>query len=418
MIGEASKATLTLVAEGAVLGIAGYFAATTVAALVKGRQGSVGLKPNEQRHTTGLEQDPSGYDLATVEFDDQGRQFSPGATSSQMQAVTKWLADHAEQDAIIAVFVHGWRHNAEPDDCNFTKFRDVLAQMAEREGSQRPRGSARPVLGIYVGWRGLSMFDSGFGLLEYLTFWDRQQTGRRVSTGSVRELFGRLRLYRRRRAASSTDAAPLLIIVGHSFGGMIAYSALAQSLVEKAVEPVAAEKTRSIDLLVLVNPAVEATRYLPVHDAVQASAARPDAAEPPAFICVTADNDWATKYAFPVGNGFSYFDESWRDREERQAMINTLGHVAWMRTHRLSTATRDRPYDLVPERTSPFMVVGADKSVVNGHNGIWQPPFMRFLADQIFEHVDKQARSRQLASASPARTSPPAPPGTEPPGRA
>ena len=72
---------------------------------------------------------------------------------------------------------------------------------------------------------------SDFGLGDAIadaTFWTRQAAGQRVATGSVRELFGRLRHYRNRQQKRGGN--PLLVIVGHSFGGMIVFSALAQSL--------------------------------------------------------------------------------------------------------------------------------------------------------------------------------------------
>jgi len=57
-----------------------------------------------------------------------------------------------------------------------------------------------------------------------------------------------------------------LIIVGHSFGGMVVYSALAQSLIEAASSIAPHVGTRFADLVLLVNPAFEAVRYLPIFD--------------------------------------------------------------------------------------------------------------------------------------------------------
>jgi hypothetical protein len=112
-------------------------------------------------------------------------------------------------------------------------------------------GSERPVIGIFVGWRGLSIYGAW---LTNLTFWNRKTAALRVALGSVRDLFGRLRQFRQRRDKDST-----LVVVGHSFGGLIVYSALVQSLVELAlfseidhIEPSFA------NLVLLVNPAFEA----------------------------------------------------------------------------------------------------------------------------------------------------------------
>ena len=209
-----------------------------------------------------------------------------------------------------------------------------------------------------------------------------------MSTGSVRELFGRLRHYRNRR--KDAGGAPLVVIVGHSFGGMIVYSALAQSLIEAASGPNGEVAPRFADLVLLVNPAVEAARYLPIYDLAHARTAwKARTVQPPVFICATAKNDWATGWAFPIGNAFSFVTESWRGGQERQAMVNTMGHLPWMQTHRLeSRADAYAISESVPHaNANPFWVVQAAPSVINGHNGIFMPPFLRFVADQVFRHV-------------------------------
>ena len=179
----------------------------------------------------------------------------------------------------------------------------------------------------------MSFYDQ-FGILDNLTFWDRQEAGRRVAVGSVRELFGRFRHYRNRR--KDAGGAPLLVIVGHSFGGMIVYSALAQSLIEAATATTSVVSPRFADLVLLVNPAVEAARYLPIYDLVQVRMSQKMGTDqPPVFVCATAANDWATGLAFPFGNACSLVTERYRGWQERQAMVNTIGHLQWMKTHDL-----------------------------------------------------------------------------------
>ena len=71
-------------------------------------------------------------------------------------------------------------------------------------------------------------------------------------------MFGRLRHYRNHRRKHG--GSPLLVIVGHSFGGLVVYSALEQSLIEAA--SVAADHVvpSFADLVLLVNPAFTAMR--------------------------------------------------------------------------------------------------------------------------------------------------------------
>lgn len=80
---------------------------------------------------------------------------------------------------------------------------------------------------------------------------------------------------------------------------MIVYSALAQA----ASVPADEVTPRFADLVLLVNPAIERARYLPIYDLAQVRTfAGRSSAQPPVFICATATNDWATGLALPIGN--------------------------------------------------------------------------------------------------------------------
>jgi alpha-beta hydrolase superfamily lysophospholipase len=353
--------------------------------------GFIGVMGNKPNQSNGLF-DFKDYQLAIVEFDDQGRCYS----RDQMKEVAGWLSDHANSDAIIVVFTHGWKHNARSDDGNLASFQQVLKETVDQEKSEQAKhgNSPRPILGVFVGWRGLSLYDR-FGILDNLTFWNRQDAGRRVAVGSVRELFGRFRHYRNRRL--DAGGAPLLVIVGHSFGGMIVYSALAQSLIEAASSTKAHVSTRFADLVLLVNPAFEAERYLPIWDLLNE---RPpsDVDQPPVFVCATAFNDWATGLAFPIGNLYCLLTESWLGVQERQAMINTVGHLDWLTSHDLKAASNAPGYELTPRKAgaqAPFWVIGAAPAVINGHNGIFQLPFLKFIAGLVFAHVTSSIQRKE-----------------------
>jgi hypothetical protein len=357
--------------------------------------GFIGIIPNSAHQAPAGLFDNGSSQLAIVEFDDQGRCYD----RRQMEALAGWIDGVADRDVIIVVFVHGWKHDARSDDTNLASFREVLAQAVAHEAAEAGAG-ARPVLGVFVGWRGVSFYDRP-DILDNLTFWDRQGAGRRVAVGSVRELFGRFRHYRNRR--KDAGGAPLLVIVGHSFGGMIVYSALAQSLIEAATAPARAVSPRFADLVLLVNPAVEAARYLPIYDLVQSRMSQQMGTDqPPVFVCATAANDWATGLAFPIGNALSLVTESCRGWQERQAMINTIGHLKWMKTHDLVGAGAS--YQLNPvsanSEWSPFWVARAAPDIINGHNGIFMEPFLRFVGDLVFRHV-QYSRSTQAPRTMP-----------------
>jgi pimeloyl-ACP methyl ester carboxylesterase len=339
----------------------------------------------------------------------------------------RWLSQQLEKFAgrnpIILVFVHGWKYNALPSDQNLVALDIVLEQTARAEAEV---GSERPVIGIFVGWRGLSIYGAW---LTNLTFWNRKTAALRVALGSVRDLFGRLRQFRQRRDKDST-----LVVVGHSFGGLIVYSALAQSLVELApfseidhIEPSFA------NLVLLVNPAFEAARYMPVFSLIEHNAF---AKQPPIMISITASNDSATGLAFPIGAWLGSTWDHGRNKRQRQTVVHTMGHIPWMRTHSVTLEQSDAsptaaasPPRLAAERgwsdqsyndrvsrwerhfdggavlrhlaldpNNPFWIVEASPQIVNGHNGIYMDPFLGLIRKLVAEQsAATTKRGRRIA---------------------
>jgi pimeloyl-ACP methyl ester carboxylesterase len=370
-----------------------------------------GIMPNKQHQTFHGFMTGAPYELAIVEFDDQGRCYDRGqmdAVAERLEALAPYNPPVAGEDVILVVFVHGWQHNARSDDDNLTAFRALLTETAEYEKSaSAPGAKPRPVMGVFVGWRGLS--DYGLGsVVADATFWGRQAAGQRVAVGSVRELFGRLRHYRNRQR--NRGGNPLLVIVGHSFGGMIVFSALAQSLIQAASAPAAGVTPEFADLVLLVNPAIEAARYLPIYDLVTSPAfSARTRKQLPVFICAQADNDQPVGLVFPLGNAGHAITEAAIGDLEKWCVRHALGFVPSFRTHKLAGPTADKPFVLDPPdtaQTNPFWVIGAAKEVIDGHGGIWQTPFLQFIASIVFQHVEA---SKKGPGGEPA----PAPPNAD-----
>lgn len=327
------------------------------------------------------------YKLAFVEFDDQGRAFG----RMQIDALSAYLDELAatQTDAIIVAFVHGWKHDARSDDENLSAFRLLLVETARHERSVTQAGhQPRPVLGVFVAWRGLSYF-SPYGLAENCTFGARQSAGGRVAVGAVREVFGRLRGYRNQRL--TVRGAPVLVIAGHSFGGMIVFSALAQSLIEAASTPIGTQVPSFADLVLLVNPAIEGARFLPIYDLAQQIAQQGGRApQLPVFVCAQAKNDFPVGKLFPWGNWSSPWLQVTRGRLERLAVNHAIGFIRAFHTHELTGPSGGLPFSLSPAailNPNPFWIVEADKAVINNHSGIWQKPFLLFLASLVLQHV-------------------------------
>ena len=390
----------------------------------------IGIAPDEAREPPNPVKRGPGYARFIIEYDDQGCSY----LRRQMNVLISELDSLAGQRPIILVFVHGWKHNAQALDPNLAAFEKVVAETARAEtlATQTPGATStakqgarpdqpRPVLGIFVGWRGLSFY---FGWLTNITFWNRRTAAQRVALGSVRELFGRLRDYRTRH-----NNEPVLVIAGHSFGGLIVYSALAQSLIEGAAIGQDGEiETGFADLVLLINPAFEAARYLPIHFIVKRR--HFVTGQPPIFVSITAENDWATGLAFPAGAWVASLWEHTRTKKERQALIRTMGHIDWMQTHTVTAeaaspdaastwtapaadhillqervAPDTQSYEARtpgwtrhfeggavlthtgPDPNTPFWVVTASKEVINGHNGIFGSVFLGFIRRLVADQV-------------------------------
>ena len=369
--------------------------------------GLKGLRPVKHRPAFGVMpnaalQDARGFmkatafELAIVEFDDQGRCYKRDQLDKVSDRIEALRTN--QENVILLVFVHGWKHDASSDDENLSHFRIVLAETAAYESVNPAGGTPRKVMGIFVGWRGLTAYDPT-GVAADGTFWGRQEAGHRVAFGSVRELFGRLRHYRNSRLKAG--GSPLVVIAGHSFGGMIVYSALAQSLIESASAPVEKVIAGFADLVLLVNPAIEGARFLPIYDLVSSTRFNSRTTKQlPVFVCIQATNDQPVGTFFPIGNFKDRLEEATIGKLEKRCVTHAIGFIDEFRTHRIAGSTGANPFALTPpgiEQVDPYWVVAATKQIIDGHGGIWQAPFLSFLKSLVFLHA-----IQSKASAAPA----------------
>lgn len=307
------------------------------------------------------------YTLHFVEFDDQGWLYpSPaekgyvaemGSAHDQIDYAVRNLASRLAQGerVLLLVYVHGWKHSAAHDDRDVRRFRQMLSDAAMLDEETSGGGAVdvrhRRVVGIYVGWRGAGRF-SRSNPLVYLTFWTRKNAALHISEGAARELFARVRALRE-RWNMETETRPRLrtVVMGHSFGGWIVFSALSPSILEllaradldadgdstSAMDAWRKARLRSAaDMVILVNPAFEATRYQPIHNL--ARRVRLPKYEPPTLLLVTSKADPATGTAFPLGRFFNtLFQRPFVSEEEEYAATRTPGFVDRYITHQLTS---------------------------------------------------------------------------------
>ncbi len=294
------------------------------------------------------------YDLHFVEFDDQGWTYPEAAalgrdpqtdqSSQQLRLVIERLkAAEQKQPVRIFVFIHGWKHNAAFDDENVVNFRNFLKEAAQYEDVAQ---SGNRVIGIYAAWRGKSL-DLAEPWIS-VTFWERKTAAQHVAVGSIRELTAQLRAFQRhangvasgtnKKFALPNDQRVRVFMIGHSFGGLALYAAVSQAVVNglvsgEDVDGKLAPVERLADMVVLINPAFEATRYQPLDRAARNR--KYDVYQSPIFVSVTSDADMATGKLFPLGRTMNTLFESELTDEERDANRRTPGHIDAYLTHRL-----------------------------------------------------------------------------------
>jgi hypothetical protein len=175
------------------------------------------------------------------------------------------------------------------------------------------------------------------------------------------------------------------------------------------------------DLVVLLNPAFEASFYKAFETLVRPGGARANSDEVarerfaadqlPLMLALSATNDSATKIAFPIGQAMAL---NWSDIRR-----TTLGNYSPAYTHTLTEIAQPGDvgahqsanywYDnfcaasiclvrvaTVTETGDPFIVAQAPPSIINGHNGIWSDSLQTFLVDFISETV----RHRELLNSN------------------
>ena len=308
------------------------------------------------------------YDLRFVEADDEGWFWDPSQAVAALSLIEESVRTN---DTIVVLYVHGWHHSSACCDGNVEGFKEVLHRL--RPELQKPmyveaRRRAHPksdvpdairVIGIYVGWRGRSLPS----FLDYSTFWGRKAAAERVGHADLQEFMIRMQqVYDRHYAAPKAGnpvAKPFLGIVsiGHSFGGQVMLNATSWFFENELqqVNPTpgylrsdsAAKRGPSLsaplrgfgDLVILVNPAVEAAAYQRVHALAQGVRYSPF--QTPVLLTISADNDAPRHSLFEFGRIAGEFftaaphKDDVREREMKRQALGVYGPDGVQVTHRL-----------------------------------------------------------------------------------
>jgi hypothetical protein len=307
---------------------------------------------------------------------------------------------NCQKPELIVWYIHGWKHNADKEDSDRKNFESLIKELAKKQSEE---GGRRRVVGIYIGWDGAV----GPALLRNLSFWNRKGAADRISQSAVLSKIFAATKYARRQQEKEITAKDLTIMIGHSFGARILYTATSQVLIEEVQRrhPGRAESSYGViegpaDLILLLNPALQAAVFTAMHSVRRRDShwwESIDAQQQALLLAISSENDWATGKAFPLGQWLAF---ARRDRQRQ-----TLGNYREYITHSLQALqSTDRSaaiskfwYDhfeancLLLRRTAmshpgnPFMVARTTPDIIDGHNGIWGESLRNWMIEFMLE---------------------------------
>ena len=330
-------------------------------------------------------QDTSHVEMGFVEYDDFGWMRD---TTQARVLLDEIQALHRRTNVAVVVYVHGWRHNAKENDADVKSFRATLRHLGHSLNdslmkAQREALTGDPdltVFGIYVGWRGKAWPEVGrwvpyvgpavLDLPVYFTSFGRKDAAGIVGGGDVRSFLLHLDdMHREINAVARVTprvVKPLgLVFVGHSYGGHVIFSALnsriedgmAAALADSATlkgQPLADRVYATArsgellacdrpvqgvgDLVVLVNPAIEASAYRRIDHMDREAKFRDD--QLPLLLTVSAENDAARNGIFAFMRGIKLFGRA-KSTEEAKLERRALGSYEPQVTHQMELTRTD-----------------------------------------------------------------------------
>ena len=287
-----------------------------------------------------------GYTLGFVEIDDQGQFYE----KKQAEFLLEFLKKE-QQPKYVTIFVHGWHHNADENDFNVKRFKDSLKET-------KLRNPAFNVIGIYVGWRGETI---SIPVLRLMSFWNRKAVSEEVGRNALVDFLLRVETIDNAKGPETNR----LLTIGHSLGASVLFNALHQVLLERMTQPDNDEPRLGFgNLLVLVNPALEAIRYTTLREAAQRYERehRFKDTQNPLLIIASSESDTIIKNTFSMGRALSAAFEDHRTAttdggtsvpsplapSEWVLDTTAVGHVEQFITHRLETSG---PAEMTPPCT-------------------------------------------------------------------
>src|SRR5215471_9353931 len=296
------------------------------------------------------------YQLAFLEFDDQGSLYSRAPLDLLIQTLRREAASPDSPRILLLLFAHGWKSDARLCNRNVCCFRSLLARLSAdvKMVLERSKGAVGPyrTIGIFVGWRGLSATVPPF---KELSFYTRKRAAQSIGQGELVELLTFLDGFQKNLNERDPRRCRF-VIIGHSFGGAMVYSAVANVLKSRIVvarvkaalarteEPIAGFG----DVVVLANPAFEASLYSPLQELIDGFPSF-SSKQRPVLVVLSSETDSDTRVFFKLGRTLSTLFQRTGPRSSHAMLVTTVGNYDPFVTHRAALnemARQDQPASL------------------------------------------------------------------------
>jgi hypothetical protein len=299
-----------------------------------------------QAGTSDLEPNETSFDLAVLQFRDDGKYVDARQIDAADDCVRKARSGEKNKNgALVLVFIHGWHHGANwnrtpvttasnPDgDEHFHSFRLVLESLALREAERYQKSGGAPagrrVVGIYVAWNG---DPEGYPLKStplatHLTFWNRYDVAEMIGASiQFRESIRRIVNRTKEPVTVAKDQPPgvrpesPLVMIGHSMGALMLQSAFATLLEDRQQPLIGQQQPKGVvqtlgsgnpvafpDLILSLNSAADSAiakrtlTALSQRSITKTAASGGVSYSPPLMMSVTSTGDVDTRDNWPKG---------------------------------------------------------------------------------------------------------------------
>ena len=370
----------------------------------------------------------SGYDLAFVEFGEQGSYQDP----SQLENARDLIKNTARP--LVVTYVHGWQNNARSGDAE--KFADLLRELSV---SKIVRAGNFHVIGVFLGWRGQL---TEIPVVKELTFFSRKAAAERLASNfdcydAIATISETARRYH--------PDAQYTVLLGHSFGGLVVERSVAHAINAEIHDHADPAKALPADLILLLNPASDSilTRQM-----IAALYSRHLEDTRQFVVSLTSTADEATGVAFPIGTGIAAGTKGFNQvrvpgpgvsiESERRYYTTTPGHNRSLINHETEDLHQTLPgkgetafeYNLshhelvghvfatddgagglklwqfkkVGPVDVPYWDVEVDPSIIKDHGDIWNPRARAMMAGIFRMNIAGTMSTAKHPAIAPSRT--------------